>query len=70
MEINVGIQHEKNFKSYSAAKIKDIAATIRAKDHKIFVWKPEDQNHCGLMSQNQEKGNNVSFLITKWEIHE
>lgn len=37
MEINVGIQHEKTFKNYSAAKIKDTAATIRAKDHKIFV---------------------------------
>lgn len=37
MEINVGIQHEKTFKNYSATEIKDTAATIREKDHKNFV---------------------------------
>lgn len=43
-------------KIYSAAEIKDTAATIRPKEYKNLEWQPGDQNHCWLMTQHQEKG--------------
>lgn len=66
-----GFKIRKTLQNYNAAEVNHTTATIGAKDHKMFVWTQlDDQNYYWLMSQDEEKGNNVPLLITKWEMHQ